>query len=92
MIQVTGPAQIVKRSMVGKRLNKLIPTLVPLYHHPTELARAKGGYMHKKHMQIFLDQLLINKSVNQWKSISMCNNNTNNNQNEKSNIYGQIGP
>jgi hypothetical protein len=37
-----------------KRLSILIPQLIPLYYHP----EAKGGYLHKKEMQEFINSLM----------------------------------
>ena len=43
-----------KRIIMSKRLNRLIPQLMPLYYCP----EAKGGYLHKREMQGFIDSLI----------------------------------
>jgi hypothetical protein len=43
---------VCKKKLLGRRLEKLIPELMPIYYHPL----AKGGYMHKKEMLKFLTE------------------------------------
>ncbi len=43
----------IKKVVIGKRIKRLIPSLMPLYYHP----EAKGGYFHKKRILEFIDSL-----------------------------------
>lgn len=43
-----------KRIIMSKKLNRLIPQLMPLYYHPD----LKGGYLHKREMQGFVNSLI----------------------------------
>ncbi len=40
--------RFIKKNILGKRLIRLIPKIIPIYYHP----EYKGGYMHKKQMLI----------------------------------------
>ncbi len=42
-----------KKILLSNRLNKLIPQLIPLYYNP----HAKGGYLHKKKMLQFIENI-----------------------------------
>ena len=42
-----------KKILFSKRLTKLISQLIPLYYHP----EAKGGYIHKRDMLIYIETI-----------------------------------
>ena len=52
-----------KGILLSKRLKKLIPMLIPLYYRQACHSNAKGGYIHKRDMLKFFNDIVDDKII-----------------------------
>lgn len=75
-----------KKTIMRKRLLKLIPQILPLYYHPN----AKGGYLHKRNILYFVEKISCQKWIELFKHILFRMKNLNNCNIEKNIIRQYI--